>query len=151
MSRRIFEIDIPIDKDGFLEMECDFCKNRFMLHIDTFQDESYLHFFCPVCGLPNRTNTFYCNEVLEKMEQVALNYMYSELGKTLGKSIKNFNKNGLVKMSMNIPKKVSEKELYQPINEYENVELECCNSSVKVKYFDKEIGIYCPLCGGSKL
>ena len=85
------------------------------------------------------------------MEQVALNYMYSELERTLGKSIKEFNKNGFVKMSMDIPKKEPEKELYQPVNEYETVELKCCDSSVKVQYFDKEIGIYCPLCGGAKL
>ena len=36
MSEKTFEIGIPVDKDGFLEMECDFCKNRFMLHADTF-------------------------------------------------------------------------------------------------------------------
>ena len=75
----------------------------------------------------------------------------SELERTLGKSIKKFNKNGLVKMSMDIPKKEPEKEIYQSVNEYETVELKCCDSSVKVQYFDKEIGIYCPLCGGAKL
>ena len=69
------------------------------------------------------------------MEQVALNYMYSELERTLGKSIKKFNKNGFVKMSMDIPKKEPEKELYQSVNEYETVELKCCDSSVKVQYF----------------
>lgn len=151
MSEKTFEIGIPVDEDGFLEMECDFCKNRFMLHTDTFQDESYLHFFCPVCGLPNGTDTFYCTEVLEKMEQVAMNYMYAELERTLGKSIKKFNKNGFVKMTMDIPKSEPEKELYQPVNEYETIELNCCDSSVKVQYFDKEIGIYCPLCGEAKL
>ena len=36
MSEKTFEIGIPVDEDGFLEMECDFCKNRFMLHADTF-------------------------------------------------------------------------------------------------------------------
>ena len=50
MSEKTFEIGIPVDEDGFLEMECDFCKNRFMLHADTFQDESYLHFFCQYVG-----------------------------------------------------------------------------------------------------
>lgn len=151
MSDKTFEIRIPIDEDGFLEMECDFCRNRFMLHADTFHDESYLHFFCPICGFPNETNTFYCTEVLEKVEQIALNYMHSEMERTIGKSIKKINKNGFFKMSINIPKAEPEKELYQPVSEYETVQLECCNSSVKVQYFDKEIGIYCPLCGGTKL
>ena len=29
MSDVIMEISIPLDEDGFLEMECDFCKSRF--------------------------------------------------------------------------------------------------------------------------
>lgn len=151
MSEKTFEIGIPVDEDGFLEMECDFCKNRFMIHSDIFKDESYLHFFCPICGLPNQTNTFYCPEILEKAQQIALNYMYEELDRQLGKAMKGFNKNGLVKMSMKVPKKEPEKELYKPANEYEFVQLDCCSSSVKVQYLDKEIGIYCPLCGGSRL
>lgn len=85
------------------------------------------------------------------MEQIVLNYMYSEVERTLGKSINRLNKNGFIKMSMNIPKREPEKELYQPVNEYETVLLECCNSFVKVQYLDKEIGIYCPLCGRTKL
>lgn len=52
-------------EEGFLEIASVFCKNRFMLHADTFQDESYLHFFCPLCGISNSTNTFYCTEVLQ--------------------------------------------------------------------------------------
>lgn len=151
MSDIIFEIGIPTDGDGFLEMECDFCKNRFMLHADTYRDDRWVHFFCPVCGLPNSVDTFYCPEFLEKAEQTALNYMYGEIDRQLGKTIKSFNKNGIFKMSLDVPEKIPEKELYLPANEYEKVELKCCGSEVKVQFFDKEIGIYCPLCGGSKL
>lgn len=151
MSTVKIEVGIPVDNDGYIEMECDFCKNRFMLPSDSFQDEEYLHFFCPICGLPNKTNTFYCPEVLEKFEQTARNYMYREIEKTLGKTIKNLNKNGFIKMSMNIPKQETEKELYTPANEYEVVRLDCCNASVKVQYIDKEIGVYCPLCGDTNL
>lgn len=53
MNEKRFEIGIPVDIDGFLEMECDFCKNRFMLHKDVYGDEKNLYFFCPICGLPN--------------------------------------------------------------------------------------------------
>ncbi len=52
------KISIPLDDDGFIEMECDYCKNRFMLHQSIYADEANLHFFCPVCGLPNSINTF---------------------------------------------------------------------------------------------
>ena len=47
MSIKTFEINIPVDEDGFLEMECDFCKNRFMISSEVYKNESYLHFFCP--------------------------------------------------------------------------------------------------------
>ena len=118
---------------------------------ERFQDESFLHFFCPVCGLPNGTDTFYCPEVLEKAEQMALNYMYEEISRTLGQSIKKINQSGFLKMTMDIPKQEPEKELYQSVNEYDTVRLDCCHSTVKIQYLDKEIGIYCPLCGGAKL
>ena len=32
MSEQFFEIFISLDEDGFIEMECDYCKTRFMLH-----------------------------------------------------------------------------------------------------------------------
>lgn len=151
MSIKTFEINIPVDEDGFLEMECDFCKNRFMISSEVYKNESYLHFFCPICGLPNQTNTFFCPEVLEKLDAMAVNYMYGEIDRALSGTIKKINKSGFIKMSMNIPKKEPERELYQPANVYEKVELDCCGEFVKVQNFDKEIGIYCPICGGVKL
>ncbi|CDD99524.1 uncharacterized protein BN671_02337 [Roseburia sp. CAG:471] len=53
-----FEVSIPLDSDGFIEMECDYCKNRFMLHYQVYESEDNINFFCPICGLPNRTNGF---------------------------------------------------------------------------------------------
>lgn len=102
-----FEISIPLDKDGFIEMECDYCKNRFMLHKEVYESEENINFFCPICGLPNRINTFFVPEVLEKAQQIAMNYMPDEIDRTLGKSIKQINKNGFIKMSMEKPKKES--------------------------------------------
>lgn len=144
-----FEISIPLDPDGFIEMECDYCKNRFMLHHQIYESEDNINFFCPICGLPNRTNTFFVPEVLEKAQQIALNYMYDEINRTLGKSLKQINKNGLVKMTMKMPKRKIEKELYAPSEDYVQCEKGCCGLKVKVKNIDKEIGIYCPVCGRS--
>lgn len=43
--RAIFEIFIPLDEDGFIEMECDYCKTRFMLHKVVYENEDNLFFF----------------------------------------------------------------------------------------------------------
>lgn len=146
-----FEVNIPIDEDGYIEMECDFCKKRFMLHKETYFNEENLHFFCPICGLPNDTNTFYCTEIIENVETQAFNYMNEKIDKVLGGAIKKFNKNGFVKMSFNRPTKEPDKELYLPSNSYEFVGFDCCKERAKVENFDKEIGVYCPICGGFKL
>lgn len=141
------EISIPLDEDGFIEMECDYCKNRFMLHNNVYKSEENINFFCPICGLPNRTDTFFVPEVLEKAQQMALNYMWDEIDRTLGKSIKQFNKNGFIKMSMKMPQKEKEKELYAPSAEYVECEKTCCKLKIKVRNIDKETGTYCPVCG----
>ena len=143
----VISIGIPLDDDGFIEMECDYCKNRFMLHQSVYADESTLYFFCPICGLPNDLNSFYCPEVLEVLHQKAVNYINAEITRQLTPTIKRFNRNGLIKLSFNTPPRIPEKELYIPNNEYVLSHQDCCGVDVKVLYFDDQIGIYCPVCG----
>lgn len=148
MGRVSLEISIPLDEDNFIEMECDYCKNRFMLHIDVYESEEHINFFCPICGLPNRINTFFVPKVLELAQQKALDYMYDEIDRTLGKGIKQINRSGFVKMTVNKPKREVEKELYTPSEDYVKCKKNCCHIDVKVRNIDKETGTYCPICGG---
>ena len=151
MSTKTFEIGIPVDPDGFVELECDYCKNRFMLHSDVYKNEEYLHFFCPICGLPNQINTFLCPEVLEKFQTIAYNYALEEMNRILSPAIKRINKSKFIRISTNLPRREPDKQLYLPTNVYELVRLNCCILHVKVQNFDKEVGIYCPICGGEKI
>lgn len=148
---KTFEIGIPLDEDGYLEMECDFCKNRFMLHKNVYGSEENLHFFCPICGLPNATNTFFCPEVLEKARQIAENYAMEQINAMLDKSFKGLSKNKYVKVKTKKARPEPEKELYEPTRIYETVKMDCCDLYVKTQNFDKEIGVYCPVCGGAKI
>lgn len=147
MGNILMEISVPLDKDCFIEMECDFCKNRFMLHKDVYEKEDNINFLCPICGLPNKINTFFVPEVLKKVQQKAMNYMLEELEQTLGKSIKKINKSGFIKMSMKSSKKEAEKELYTQTVDYIKCTKVCCNIEIKVMDIDKETGTYCPVCG----
>ena len=54
MGNTLMEISVPLDKENFIELECDFCKNRFMLHQDVYESDDNINFFCPICGLPNK-------------------------------------------------------------------------------------------------
>ena len=152
MSDFKLNIDIPLDQDGFIEMECDFCKERFMLHKDVYQDEKYLHFFCPICGLPNNINTFYCPEVLEKAGQIASNYMMTEVDKMLKNAFKGFrtSKKSGITISVDIPEQEKPREIYEHNNIYDIDDKKCCKVLVKISSFSKMIGTYCPICGVQK-
>lgn len=86
-----------------------------------------------------------------KAQQKALNYMYAEIDRQLGKTMREINRSGFVKMTMKKPRKEVERELYTPAESYETVHRDCCGVDVKVRNLDKEIGIYCPICGGAEL
>ncbi len=151
MDSITFSLSIPLDEDGFLEMECDYCKGRFMLTKETFEDDDNLDFFCPICGLPNKINTFYSPEVIEKARQIATNYAMDEIYKKLSKSFRRFNTNGLISISTKKPHHIQVAELYKPANDYVKISLSCCNIEIKSTSFDRVIGVYCPICGGTKL
>ena len=144
------KLSIPLDDDGFIELECDFCKNRFMLHEKDYSNDSNLHFFCPICGLPNDINTFFCPEVLEVAEQMAADYIMKELEHAFKPLGKTHRKNG-IHFSIKTPKREPIKELYTAVEEYSIQHKECCNLDVKVSELDIEIGTYCPICGRTAL
>lgn len=145
------KMSIPLDSDGFVEMQCDYCENRFMLHESVYSAEANLHFFCPICGLPNSVSTFFCPEVLEAAQRKVINYAYDKLQRELGSVVKEINKSGFITVNIKGKTKEPEKELFLTANEYVLVHQKCCNIDIKATEFDKNIGLYCPICGGEKL
>ncbi|WP_146767241.1 hypothetical protein [Paenibacillus sp. YN15] len=148
MSYVSLEMSIPVDKDGFIELECDYCKNRFMITGEEFKNGDFVHMFCPICGLPNRMNTFFTPEVIEKSRELAKQWAFDYLQKTLGPSIKSLNKSKFLKMDLKMPKANPNFQLYEPSNCYLKVKLKCCDFEVKIREIDRQIGAYCPKCGG---
>ena len=88
MGNISLSVEIPLDSDGYTELECDFCKVRFMITGEDYETKDMPFFFCPVCGLPNDLGTFYCREVIEKFEQMAKEWAIKEIDRRLGKKIK---------------------------------------------------------------
>ena len=49
-------------------MECDYCKTRFMLHKDVYENEDNLFFFCPICGIPKKS---ICDMLIDSLTAAA--------------------------------------------------------------------------------
>lgn len=143
-----FKLEIPLDDEGFIELECDYCGNRFRMYADDFESEEHLHFFCPVCGLVNDTSSFLCPEVIDHMHSIIENYIQKEISHAFDNAFRNQNQNGFLRFSVTGPEKIPIKELYAPSEDFEKAHCQCCDIDFKIKYLDKEIGVYCPICGG---
>lgn len=148
MSNVEFSLNIPLDKDGYAEFECDFCKEIFLLLKEDFEDIDMPYLYCPVCGLPNGANSFLTSDCVEKYTQMIRQYALDEVYKTIFNTSKQFNRSSGITMKVNKPKKEHEKELFSATDIYVIEITECCSHHVKICYLDQQIGIYCPECGG---
>ncbi|MGM9530627.1 hypothetical protein [Intestinibacter sp.] len=67
---KIFNSDIKIigDDEGFIILECPYCKSEFKLSADDIQSNGDIYFeiFCPYCGLSKEIKNFYTREIKSK-------------------------------------------------------------------------------------
>ncbi|MDY4574569.1 MAG: hypothetical protein SPD90_05890 [Intestinibacter sp.] len=67
---KIFNSDIKIigDDEGFIILECPYCKSEFKLSADDLQanGDIYFEIFCPYCGLSKEIKNFYTREIKSK-------------------------------------------------------------------------------------
>ena len=67
---KIFNSDIKIlgDDEGFIILECPYCKSEFKLSSKDLQDNGDIYFelFCPYCGLSKEIKHFYTKEIKSK-------------------------------------------------------------------------------------
>lgn len=147
MSEINFELSIPADDEGFISMECPYCGNWFKLNSEEFQDSSVIDLYCPACGLVNQISNFYSQEVIEKAEEVVMDYAIDELNKMFKGLERSTRGSKFIQFKSKPIKKEFGKELYETVDELEITILTCCNKNIKVNLLDKYIGVYCPYCG----
>lgn len=141
-------MNIPIDDEGFITFECPYCSNQFKLNSEEFQDSNIIDLYCPFCGLINQIGDFYTKEVVEKAEEIAMNYAIDELNKMFKGIERNTRSSKFFKIKAKPIKKEFGKELYENIDTLEITKLICCNRNIKISLLDIYIGFYCPYCGG---
>lgn len=150
MSDIQFEFTIQGDSDGYVTFSCPYCSSEFKLNADEFQsdDEPFNELYCPYCGLSNSINSFYTDEVMEKAQAIAMNYMMDQLNKTFGSMQRSLNKHGsIIKMSFKPLEKVYVKELKDKDTVETEFKCECCNHNMKVLYCAGASKIFCSYCG----
>nr|WP_202411507.1 hypothetical protein [Halobacillus halophilus] len=107
--------------------------------------EDTLDLFCPTCGLVDDSVNFTPKDVIEHTEALAMNYMNRELNKMFKKTSRNMKGSGISfkykKLKEEKPKLLTEDE------NMEQVELHCCDKTIKIHADQSRETIYCPYCG----
>lgn len=141
------EIEISIDKDGFVLLRCYLCGEYFKLQADDIKSESNINIWCPYCGLNGKS--YFSEEVLDIALKKAKNAM-NDMIYSAFKDIERKNKhNGFI--SFKVEKRTTQ-EVINPIkvkvDKLEQKNYKCCNKQAKIKPLSIECGSYCPICGG---
>ncbi len=142
------KVSIPADDEGFVTFQCPFCSEHFKLDAGEVQEDSVFDIFCPLCGLKDKATAFLSDDVIEHMQQIAINTMNGMLNdwtKGLEKQFRG-NKGMTFKAGKPLPQE-EPKLLFEKENDMDIVNFDCCNRKAKVKNSNVQVKVYCPYCG----
>ena len=141
---KIIEFNIPIDDDGFVSLQCPFCKDNFKISADDFKADDVYQLYCPYCGLVSEDG-FHTDDIKEHALDIAkneANAMINQFSKDLEKMLKG---NNFVSFKAGASRPMKKpKTLIEP-TDMQEITLKCCDKKIKVQY--RLNGVYCPFCG----
>lgn len=147
MSSKVISINIPTDSDGFISLQCPFCKDKFKLTSQDFQSDELTYIFCPYCGLQDKLNNFITDEVREQIKIIAMNEAKSMINNSFKRLQRKTKSNTFLSLKLNKSLKMEQENILFEIDSLEIAQLNCCKLTIKVDSLAKLSGIYCPLCG----
>jgi uncharacterized protein YbaR (Trm112 family) len=143
----IHTISIKSDSDGFITLECPYCKGRFKLTVDFLEERSIIDLFCPHCGLKHELVNFLMREdVIEQAEILAHNLIADMLGQFSKDLERNISSKHISFTAGEPIASKAEKNLWER-EEMEILTLKCCNFQIKLDRANHQHFIYCPECG----
>lgn len=129
-----FRIEIPLDADGFADLQCPHCGERFRLRPEDYSTDEVPKVFCPSCGLPQ--DIHYSDEIMAYARSVAKGKAERLLARKLGAF-------GNVRIR---PEHIGEPP--EPTDgTLRNHRFDCCGRRAKINPLAIISEPYCPYCG----
>ena len=135
-------IKLPTDMDMFIEYECPFCKRKYRLKTNEYNNEEKDELMCVYCGLTSSKNNFMPKAVERFIQDTAARYMQEEIDKQFSK----FNmKSGIITMKYKAGKKIEPETVHLDEGISNIIVCSICKREIKVDE-DGLIKHYCPYC-----
>lgn len=129
-----FQISVPLDVDGFADLQCPHCRERFRLRPDDYSSDEVPHIFCPSCGLPQGIH--YSDEIMNYTKAVAS----VKVQKAMVRALRGFGASALRSPSVGDPPVPTDSTL-------QNHQFACCGHRAKISPLVIISEPYCPYCG----
>ncbi len=133
-----FEISVPLDADGFADLQCPHCSERFRLNPDDYSSNEIPHIFCPSCGLPQ--DIHYSDEIMDYAESIAA----TRVEKSLARELAKFGQTTFRSRPIEEPPIALDATL-------QDFAFACCGRHAKINPSTALSGSYCPYCGDRQM
>ncbi|OOM09429.1 hypothetical protein [Clostridium saccharobutylicum] len=146
MADEIINFTIPLDDDGFVTLQCPFCRQKFKATGSDVNDENNFELFCPYCGLVTEPNEFFTDEVKEKALRIAENYFSDKLNGFASDLERSFRGGSFLEFQKGKDFEINNPKIIIESDDMNTYTLPCCGRKIKAQLIDDEL--YCPFCGG---
>jgi len=139
------QIEIPVDNDGYVLLQCSFCNELFKIFANDYEDDSILNLSCPSCALVS--DNYFTDDIIELAVTMATNYGMDLIHNEMKKLEKRFKGGSVAFKAGRRPEKEHENPISAIIDTMVERRYLCCKKSAKIKPLLNITGSYCPFCG----
>lgn len=144
MANTIGKATLESDENGLVTLQCDRCKARFKMDCTYLDDElDDNEICCPSCGISEKLNTFWPEEVIEAAKRIAI----MEAEQMLTDALKGFKSKHIKVKTSSVQRVDTNIKFKNKDYDMQQVQLECCNKKIALMSLDIMAGFYCPYCG----
>ena len=130
-------VNIQLDKDGYIELKCNYCNEKFMLKGNDYNDNYEIS--CPNCGLHG--GVIFSDSINNYISDKISNFAIDRIN-----DIFSGNKNKIFHFDK--IKKLYERDVRYNNNRLDIIHLYCCNKDIKIDKLFSVLGLFCPFCKG---
>ena len=137
-------MQVPTDDEGYLALQCPHCGDAFKIRGSDYQERELSDLYCANCGLSGEFGSFLPPDVIEAMQQAAMNHILPDLEKAVADL--NKTSGGLISIRAEIDKPPPADEI-RAVTDLAEAQLPCCETAVKLPFRNAAAVFYCPFCG----
>ena len=138
-------VEVPLDDEGFLALQCPTCGGRFKLTAAVFEEHAWQYLTCALCGIARGRSLFHPPDVMRAAVAKVQASIIGKFDRMMG-GLERATRGQLVsfKRVRRTPVRIPR---LRAVTDLVVTDLRCCRDKVKLPLASAVALFYCPLCG----